>query len=151
MTVDLVSRTFAVVAGSRGNESEPAFSPDGRFVAYQSDESRTDEIFVQEFPSGSKWPITKGGGTQPRWSSGGREIVYRNGSTIFAVPVTPRPFSVVGDAQAIFSGPNLIGFDITADGKRLVALQQGESTESPQVMLVSGWFEELKARVRPAR
>jgi hypothetical protein len=109
-----------------------------------------NEVFVQQFPSGSRWQVTTGGGSQPRWASGGREIVYRNGSTIFAVPVTLRPFST-GTPQALFSTPNLFAFDITADGKSLVALQAGESPDNPNLVLVSGWFEELRAKVRPAR
>jgi Tol biopolymer transport system component len=151
VAVDVTNRKTSLLVGSPANESEPAFSPDGRLVAYQSDESGTNEVFVHEFRSGNKWQVTKGGGIQPRWSSGGREIVYRNGSTIFAVPVTVLPFSVAGGAEPVFSAPNLIGFDITADGKRLVAVQQSESTESPHLVLVGGWFEELKAKVRPAR
>jgi len=137
-------------AASLASETGPSFSPDGRLIAYQSDESGTDEVWVQEFPPGSKWQVTTGGGTEPRWTSGGREIVYRNGGTIYAVPVTLRPFSK-GTTQTIFSSVNLIGFDVAADGKRIVAVQQGESLENPHLVLVSGWFEELKARMRSAR
>jgi serine/threonine-protein kinase len=149
-TVDLASKKTSAATSSPANETAPSFSPDGRLVAYQSDESGINEVFVQQFPSGSRWQVTTGGGSQPRWASGGREIVYRNGSTIFAVPVTLRPFST-GTPQTLFSTPNLFAFDITADGKSLVALQAGESPDNPNLVLVSSWFEELKAKVRPAR
>ena len=148
--VDVATRQVGVVVGSPANEHEPSFSPDGRLVAYQSDESGIGEVFVQEFPFGSKWQVTTGGGSQPRWSSGGREIVYLRSSTIYATPITLRPFSS-GTPQQLFSAPNLVGFDISRDGKRIVALQQGESTATPHFVLISGWFEELKAKVRPAR
>ncbi|HET9704815.1 MAG TPA: protein kinase [Vicinamibacterales bacterium] len=150
VTVDIASGKITAVAALPANETEPSFSPDGRLIAYQSDESGTNEVFVQEFPSGTKWQVTTGGGTEPRWTTGGREIAYRNASTIYAVPVTPRPFSK-GIPQPIFSGTNLLGFDITADGKRILAVQQNESLENPHLVLVSGWFEELKVKMRPTR
>jgi Tol biopolymer transport system component len=148
--VEIASRQARPVVASAANEHEPSFSPDGRFVAYQSDESGTDNVFVHEISTGNKWQVTTGGGTQPRWSAGGREIVYRNGSTLFALAVSGRSFSP-GTGQPVFSAPNLIGFDISADGKRIVAVQQGDNPENPQFVLVSGWFEELRPKVRPAR
>jgi serine/threonine-protein kinase len=150
VAVDAASgESTAIVAGT-ADETEPSLSPDGRFVAYQSDESGTTEVYVQEFPSGNKWQITTGGGSQPRWTSGGRELAYRNGSTIYAVPVTLRPFAV-GAASSVFSATNISAFDIAADGKRIVAVQQGENPDNPHLIMVSGWFEELKAKMRPAR
>ena len=150
VTVDIASGKVTPFAALPAIETAPSFSPDGRLIAYQSDESGTEEVWVQQFPSGSKWQVTIGGGSEPRWTIGGREIVYRKSSTIYAIPITPRPFSK-GTPQAIFSGTNLLGFDITSDGKRIVAVQQGESLENPHLVLVSGWFAELKAKVRPAR
>ena len=149
-TVNVASREVMTVVASPANEHEPSFSPDGGLVAYQSDESGISEVFVQEFPFGSKWQVTNGGGSQPRWSSGGREIVYLRSSTIYATPITLRPFST-GIPQQLFSAPNMVGFDISRDGKRIVALQQGENTENPHFVLITGWFEELKAKMRPTR
>ena len=150
VAVDVTTGKYTAIVAGAGNETEPSFSPDGGFVAYQSDETGSNELFVHEYPSGSRWQVTTSGGEQPRWSSRGREIVYRNGSTLYAVPVTARPFSM-GTPMILFSTPNLLSFDISADGKRIVALQQAESPENVHVVLVSGWFEELKAKVRPAR
>jgi serine/threonine protein kinase/Tol biopolymer transport system component len=150
VTVDLASRKQTAVVATAANESEPSFSPDGRLIAYQSDESGRAEVFVQAFPSGSKWQVTTAGGNQPRWTTGGREIVYRNGSTIYAVAITRQPFSA-GAAQTLFSASNLFAFDVTNDGKRLVAVTQAEDRENVDFVLVSGWFEELKAKMRPSR
>jgi Tol biopolymer transport system component len=150
VTVDLASREQTAVVATAANESEPSFSPDGRLIAYQSDESGRAEVFVQAFPSGSKWQVTTAGGNQPRWTTGGREIVYRNGSTIYAVAITRQPFSA-GAAQTLFSASNLFAFDVTNDGKRLVAVTQAEDRENVDFVLVSGWFEELKAKMRPSR
>ncbi len=92
--VDLaqVSRPEALIA-TGANESQPSLSPDGKFLAYQSDESGRPEVYVQAYPSGSRWQITTGGGVEPRWTQGGRELIYRDRSTLFAVPVTLQPFS----------------------------------------------------------
>jgi serine/threonine-protein kinase len=138
------------VAGTTANEGNGMLSPDGKFVAYQSDESGRTEIFVQAFPSGNKWQVTTAGGTQPRWASGGRELIYRNGSSVTAVPVTVTPFSV-GTPQTLFTLQNLFAFDVTADGKTFVVAQDGRSRENVEFVLVSGWFEELKAKMQGRR
>jgi len=87
------------------------------------------EIFVQEYPSGNQWQVTTGGGVEPRWTSGGRELVYRNGATILAVPVTRQPFSA-GTPQILFTIPNLFAYDVSADGKRFVVAQDAENQGS---------------------
>ena len=137
------------VVATSSNESEAAFSPDGRFLAYQSDESGRPEIFVQAYPTGSKRQVTTAGGTEPRWTSGGRELVYRAGNAVMAVPITLQPFSV-GPTQTLFTAPNLFAFDVTADGRRFVIALDAENRESVNLVLISGWWEELKARMRPA-
>jgi serine/threonine-protein kinase len=141
---------IAAVVSSNANETSPAFSPDGRYLAYQSDESGRPEIFVQSYPSGSRWQITSNGGTEPRWTSGGRELVYRSGGTIFGVPINLQPFSA-GPSQTLFNVPSLLGFDVTADGKRFVIVQNPASRDTVDFVLITGWFEELKAKMRPTR
>ena len=79
----------------------------------------------------------------------GRPIVYRNGSTLASAHPL-QPFSA-GAAQTLFSAPNLFAFDVTKDGKRLVAVTQAEDRENVDFVLVSGWFEDLKAKMRPSR
>ena len=140
------SRVIATAA----NEGNGVFSPDGRFVAYQSDESGRTEIFVQAYPAGNKWQVTTAGGTQPRWASGGRELIYRNGPSVMAVPVTMKPFSA-GTPQTLFTLQNLFAFDVTADGKTFVVAQDGRSRENVEFVLVSGWFEELRAKMQGRR
>ena len=151
VVLDLARKTFGKpLVATNANETAPAFSPDGKFVAYQSDESGRPEVFVQAYPSGSKWQITSGGGREPRWTAGGREIIYRNDTTLFAVPVTLQPFSS-GQAQTLFSLPNLFAFDVTADGKRFVVAQDAENRQNVDLVLITGWFEELRAKMQPAR
>ena len=149
VTLDLAQKLPGVpVVATTANESEPAFSPDGRYLAYQSDESGRLEIFVQAYPSGSKWQVTTAGGHEPRWTSGGRELVYRAGSSVMAVPITLQPFAV-GAPQTLFTAPNLFAFDVTADGRRFVIALDAETRETVNFVLITGWFEELKARLGP--
>jgi serine/threonine-protein kinase len=137
------------VAATNANEAEAVFSPDGRYLAYQSDEAGRSDVFVQAYPSGSKWQVTTTGGSEPRWTSGGRELVYRAGTAVMAVPVTLQPFSV-GPAQALFTVPTLFAFDVTPDGRRFVIALDARNREDISFALITGWFEELTARMRPA-
>lgn len=151
VVLDLARKAFGKpLIATNANETAPAFSPDGKFVAYQSDESGRLEVFVQAYPSGSKWQVTNGGGRGPRWTSGGRELVYRNDTTLFALPGTLQPFSA-GQAQTLFSIPNIFAFDVTADGKRFVVAQDGENRENVDFVLITGWFDELRAKMQPSR
>jgi eukaryotic-like serine/threonine-protein kinase len=150
VALDLAQKSLSKVAASAANESTPAISPDGRYVAYQSDESGSMEVFVQGYPTGSKWQVTAQGGNEPRWTKGGREIVYRNGGTLMAVPITLQPFAF-GQPETLFNVPNAFAFDVTADGRRFVVVNQGSNRDDVQFVLISGWFEELKAKMRPAR
>jgi serine/threonine-protein kinase len=150
VAVDVRTKQSSAIAATAANESEPAFSPDGRYVAYQSDESGRAEVYVQVYPTGNRWQITTAGGAEPRWTSGGRELIFRNGTTLFTIPIGLQPF-VAGTPQALFSIPNLFAFDVSADGKRFVVAQDAESRDAANFVLVSGWFEELKAKMRPTR
>ena len=147
--MDLVKKAErTAIAVTNANESEAVFSPDGRYLAYQSDESGRPEIFVQAYPSGSKFQVTTTDGSEPRWTAGGRELIYRAGNTIMAVAVTLQPFSV-GPPQTLFSAPNLFAFDATSDGGRFVIGVDAENREDVDFTLITGWFEELRARTRP--
>jgi hypothetical protein len=134
------------LVSSPANETAAAFSPDGRFIAYQSDETGRPEVFVQAHPSGNRWQVTTSGGMDPRWTKAGRELVFRNGTTLMAVQVA-QPFSA-GPPQTLFSAPSLTQFDVTADGQRFIVVQDGQDQENVDFRLVTGWFEELRARMR---
>jgi len=136
----------------------PDVSPDGKWMAYASDESGRMEIYVRPFPdvNGGKWPVSVNGGQEPRWSPGGRELFYRNGDEMIAVTVETTPTFKAGLPKVLFRGKyfSLIGhnWDISPDGKRFLMIKniQGEpsSTASPRkINIVLNWFEELKQRV----
>ena len=134
------------LVASAANETEANFSPDGRYIAYQSDETGRSEIFVQAYPAGGRWQVTTTGGTEPRWTSKGRELVYRNGPTIVAVPITLQPFAA-GGSRPLFGVADMFGFDVSPDGQRFVIRTDLTRTERENFVLVTGWFEELRAKM----
>ena len=138
------------------NESVPMFSPDGRWIAYVSNESGRWEVYVQPYPSsGGKWQISTEGGTEPVWNRNGRELFFRNGDKIMAVDITRQPSFAASKPRVLFEGryvpppgttPN---YDVSPDGQRFLMVKPNEATESAptQIIVVLNWFEELKRRV----
>jgi Tol biopolymer transport system component len=138
------------------NEADPRFSPDGRWLAYLSDESGRYEIYVQPYPGpGGKWQISTEGGLEPVWNRNGRELFYRSGNKMMAVDVTTQPSFSVGKPKMLFEGryepspfPNS-NYDVSPDGQRFLMLKPVEQAEAAptQINVVLNWFEELKRRV----
>ena len=138
------------------HEGSPLFSPDGRWLAYVSDESGRNEIYVQPYPGpGVKWPISTEGGTEPRWSADGRELFYRLGDKMMVVEVQSEPTFTSGRPQLVFEGPYLrdrfatSNYDISPDGQRFLMIKAVEEEEGQQdqINVVLNWFEELKRLV----
>ena len=97
-------RTIEPFLRTRFWESAPAFSPDGRWVAYVSDESGRQEIYVQPYPGpGGKSLISTDGGTEPLWNPNGRELFYRNGNKFMAVEIATRPVFAAGKPEELFT------------------------------------------------
>jgi serine/threonine-protein kinase len=149
-----------VFVNSTFSEAEAAFSPDGRWLAYQSAESGTVEVYVRPFPGpGGKWLVSSGGGLFPTWSQKRRELFYRTPRSIlmfapFAVegdrfhPEKPRQWSKVPVLQR---GPTRT-FDLHPDGRRFAALtgpEQQAEAERNHVVFIENFFDELR-RVSPA-
>ena len=138
------------------NESAPRFSPDGRWLAYTSDESGRYEIYVQPYPGpGGKWQISTEGGTEPVWNPNGRELFYRSGDKMMTVDIATQPSFAPGNPRVLFEGqyvptpasaPN---YDVSPDGQRFLMLKPSESAETAptQINVVLNWFEELKQKV----
>ena len=139
------------------NEGASRFSPDGRWLAYSSDESGRNEIYVQPYPGpGGKWQISTGGGTEPAWNPNGRELFYRSGDKMMAVDVATQPSFAAGKPRTLFEGryqPASVlidNYDVSPDGQRFLMLKPSEQTSSSsltQIVVVQNWFEELKRRV----
>jgi dipeptidyl aminopeptidase/acylaminoacyl peptidase len=136
-------------------------SPDGRWIAYDSNESGRMEIYVRSFPAvdGGRWQISSEGGTKPLWSRSGRELFFVTAANrIAAAPVQAGSSFVYGKPQTLFDVSayemaNGRTFDISPDGKRFLMLKNavsGEKAARPSIVVVSHWFDEVKARM-PAR
>ena len=140
---------------TRFGERAAKFSPDGRYVAYHSDESGRFEIYVQPFPEGGrKVTVSSNGGTNVRWSPDGSEIFYVEGGTLVAVRVSmsDQDFSV-GAAAKLFHHPKLgewqrTNYDVSPDGRRFLVPQVVGETAHPAIRVVQNWFEEFRERER---
>ena len=137
---------------TRFQERQAKFSPDGRFVAYGSDESGRYEIYVRRFPEGSgKFKVSRNGGTQPRWSRDGRELFYVEGNRLIAVEVATKPDFSAASMEQLFSSPGLVGgsmanYDVSVDGKSFVLVEPVEAVQAPAVRVVQNWFAEFRDR-----
>jgi serine/threonine-protein kinase len=140
-----------------GFQTQPALSPDGRWLAYTSNESGRSEVYVRPFDgSGGGRQITIRGGRAPVWAPSGQEIYFRNGEKVMAVEITTEPVFSAGRPRLLFEGPyELAGiwrpraYDLAPDGQRFVMIEsEGESTPT-EFHVVQNWFEELK-RLVPA-
>jgi eukaryotic-like serine/threonine-protein kinase len=137
------------------NESSGRFSPDGRWIAYTSDESGSDEIYVREFSSGSaqgssdasgRWLISKGGGTDPRWRGDGKQLFYvASDGKLMSVDISAKPVFQVGAPRPLFQlPPGVIGFEVTADGRRfLIGAPLAQSASVPFTVVLN-WQSMLK-------
>ena len=145
---------------TRFYESHPAFSPDGRWLAYDSDESGRPEVYVQPYPGpGAGKAISSGGASAPAWSASGRELFFmtlpRAGSLMkmMAVPVTTEPTFVAGAVRTLFEGRHVGNFvirnyDVAPDGRFLLMRPvERPPLKITQMILVQNWFDELKRRV----
>ena len=144
---------------SRFNLSHPEFSPDGRWIAYLSNESGTSAVYVQPYPGpGEKIRISTGGGTEPIWSPNGRELLYRPLThQVFSTAIpslspfradTPRLLFELKDGTYESTAP-VRSWSVSPDGRRFLFARFGESTYTPVTMMhvVLNWTEELKRLV----
>jgi Tol biopolymer transport system component/predicted Ser/Thr protein kinase len=124
------------------DEADAALSPDGRWLAYQSNETGTHQIYVRAFPApGRTVAISTDGGSAPRWRGDGREILYASGNRLMAVSVMPREDGMITAAAPImlFTRPELGAWDVAKDGQRfLMNVRQG-APSSPPLTVVLNW------------
>ena len=123
-----------------------SFSPDGRWVAYESDEAGDWEVYVRPFPGpGRKWPISSGGGEGARWSLEGSELFYRDGDgRLVAMPVETGAEFRPGRPVTLFVRDDVVWGDIMPDGERLVAvLEPEDKSPSAELRVILGWARDL--------
>jgi dipeptidyl aminopeptidase/acylaminoacyl peptidase len=135
------------------NEIDPALSPDGRFMAYVSDESGQNEVYVTSFPDGGrKWQLSIDGGKSPKWSQRGDELFYLDlDDVLMAVPVDLEGDSFVhGSGSALFQTQVAWGyFSVSPDAERFLIVERQEKAAPSQINLLVGWKQLLATRSDP--
>ena len=144
--------------GTPFNEYFPAFSPDGRWLAYASNESGTFEVYVRPFPGpGGRWQISTGGGTAPVWSRDGRELLFATPALrVMAVGYTAKGDSFAAGKPRVWSETRLrdiagfANYDLAPDGKRLAAMvaddEAGGQKLPNHLTVLLNFFDELRRR-----
>jgi hypothetical protein len=137
-------------------EWSPAFSPDGRWLVYTSNESGTSEVYVRPFPGpGGKWQISKGGGSTPLWSRDGRELLFQTlDQRVMAVGYNIKGDSFAAGKPRVWSESRLWNaggmpvYDLAPDGKRLAAILASDQTggEPTHLTFLLNFFDELRRR-----
>ncbi|MGH7599889.1 MAG: hypothetical protein ACREOI_26335, partial [bacterium] len=134
------------------DEGYPYFSPDGRWIAYVSDESKQPEVYVRPFPGpGGTWQISTAGGTRPGWRRDGKELFYlSNDNKIMAVEINATGSTLeVGVVRSLFEAHPTIhafNYDVSGDGQRFIVSSLVESQAASSITLVVNWTAELKKK-----
>ena len=141
-----------MISDSKFIKTDAEFSPDGRFIAYGSNESGIQGIYLQEFPGPGRKLMIAADATQPRWARRGKELFYRSGSRMMAVDVETSPTLRVGKPRVLFETTTRPGYrqgyDVAPDGSRFLMVKEPpEQASSDQLHIVVNWFTELQQRV----
>jgi len=144
------------------HEGQPQISPDGRWMAYTSNELGQNQIYARPFPEveGGRWQVSTTGGDSPLWSPDGRELFFRNGDAVMAVSLKTDPTLSVETPKMLFRGTyvsaafayfnwDFATWDISPDGKRFLMMKEPGVTTSAEgsprkINIVLNWFEKLK-------
>jgi Tol biopolymer transport system component/predicted Ser/Thr protein kinase len=138
-------RTPVPLVHTESNEVDGRISPDGRWIAYSSDDSGRSEVYVSAFPKpGGRWQVSSGGGSQPVWRRDGKEIFYLGADRkLMAAPVTPGPRFEAGPSRALFQTRSRYtgnyAYDVSPDGQRFLVNTLVGSEAMPPVTVVLHW------------
>jgi serine/threonine-protein kinase len=138
---------------SRFAEQYPSFSPDGRFVAYSSNEGGLLEVYVRSYPGpGGRWKISLDYATEPLWSRDGKRLFYRSGTQVWMVDVRTDTGFEHSRPRLLFDKPGYSWsmptrcWDISLDGRSFLMVKFDPRRDAPatEMIIVKNWFEELK-------
>jgi len=138
------------VLATEASERSAMFSPDGRWLAYVSDESGRNQVYVRSYPGGGEvYPISRDGGVEPLWSRDGRELFFRKGDALLSVTITANPeleatIPIVLFEKSFDWGVSETSYDVSPDGRRFLTVGDRSTTE---FRVVLNWFEELNRLV----
>jgi serine/threonine-protein kinase len=135
----------------------PRLSPDGRWLAYTSNESGVPQVYVKPFPNvdDGRWLISTTGGGEPVWARSGRELFYRTAEgDLIAVAVTTRPTFTIGERTTLFRQPPWLTlqatgtYDVSPDGERFLMLRPvgAQDASGRQLIVVENWLEDIRAK-----
>ena len=146
-----------------GNQSNSSLSADGRWIAYQSNETGRSQIYVQPVPTtGAKYQITPNGGSRPAWSPDGRRIFFLEtipntvGAVLMSVDVRTEPGFAYSNPARLTDQVRNLGirpYTVMPDGSRVMFLHTAENAapdqqpRNPEIRVTLNWFEELRQRV----
>jgi Tol biopolymer transport system component len=143
------------LVASPAAELFPSLSPDGRWLAYASNESGTMEVYIRPFPetASAKWQVSTAGGIEPAWSSTGRELLYINGKTeMVSAEIPPGGTFSVGRQRTLFSvaqlsraGP-IPSFSLSPDDKRFLMVREGDTSQQSELVVAENWVQGLAGR-----
>jgi serine/threonine-protein kinase len=140
---------------SPARETTPALSPDGKWLAYSSDESGTFEVYVRPYPnvSAARWQVSTAGGSAPLWAHNGKEMFFKNNKgDLVAAQIRTTPTFSVGEQRPLFSLQPFTSvgavpfYSVAPDDKRFVMARETVAGESGLLVVSEHWFEELKSR-----
>jgi Tol biopolymer transport system component len=154
--LDVPSGRVTPFLDSQFNEIFPEFSPDGRWMAYTSDESKHNEVYVRAFPGpGMKQPVSNEGGDQPLWARDSKQLFYRWEDQLWVVDVRTESGFTTSKPRLLFDKPGysasfpIRGYDLSLDSQQFLMVKLEERKPAPvtEMILVQNWFEELKRLV----
>jgi serine/threonine-protein kinase len=145
-----------LIADPNINEHSPVLSPDGKWLAYVTDESGRWELYVRPFPNvnDGRWQISTAGASEPVWAQSGRELFYKNASDeLMSSEVQTSPMFMVGQHRILFEASDYYSYafhpqyDVTPDGERFVMIRFRAVGEAGDLVVVENWLQELTARL----
>ena len=139
----------------KGQISDVELSPNGRWIAYESNESGRFEIYVRPFPEvdGGRWQLSSNGGAHPLWSRNGRELFFiAADGMLTSVPIQPGQTFEHGKPAALFpAGQYYVNvarnYEVAPDGSRFLFIKNAQTEVRPSITVVTNWIDEVQARV----
>ncbi len=148
----------SVIEQSPFNEFQPAFSPDGKWLAYASDSSGRYEVYVRPYPGpGAKVTVSSDGGAEPRWGPDGTELFYVRGRSLMRVAIKTTPALSASKAEVLFEGryrrisgsPGFSSYSVAKDGQRFLMIKPSDAGPGlTSLTVVLGGFDAWQRRVR---
>lgn len=152
-SLDVTRGDITPFVKSQFHERYPDLSPDGRWIAYTSDESKQDEVYVRPFPGpGMKYQVSSEGGDSPLWARNGKQLFYRRQAQLWVVDVRTDGIFAISKPRLLFEKPGygigdpIRSYDLPLDSQRFLMVRDEQRKPAPvtEMVLVQNWLEELK-------